>query len=290
MSPLKFISVVIAVVGLWLLSMSVFIVNEYEGAVKLWFGEFQRADYEPGLHFKTPFANSIRKFDRRILTLDANPEPYMTQEKKNVIVDSFVKWRITDIEQYYKSTRGSETTAMEILGKIVQEGLRNEFARRTVQEAISGERTEIMDLLKQALAKQAGEIGTEVIDVRIKRIELPPSVQQPVFQRMETERERAAKEIRARGMEAAARIEADADRQKTIILAEAYREAEQLRGEGEGKAAEIYAKAYNQNRQFYEFYRSISAYKTVFSSSSDVLVLDPNSEFFRYFGDDKGKK
>ncbi|MFO7593969.1 MAG: protease modulator HflC [Pseudomonadota bacterium] len=268
--------------------MSFFIVDETELAIKFRLGEIVRTDYEPGIYFKLPFVNNVRKFDSRILTLDAQPERYLTLEKKNVIVDAFIKWRISDVANYYTTMAGSERNAGQRLSQVIKNGLRDEFGKRTIQEAISGERSEIMNVITAQIERQATQFGIEVVDVRIKRIELPASVSGSVYQRMEAERSRVAKELRSQGAEAAERIRADADRQRTVILAEAYRDAERLRGEGDATAAEIYAGAFEQDAEFYEFYRSLSAYRDVFSSQEDVLVLDPKSEFFKYFKDAQG--
>jgi len=290
MSSAKTFTLIIIAIALWIGSMSFFIVGQRELAVKFRLGEFERADYKPGIHWKMPFINNVRKFDRRILTLDAEPERYLTLEKKNVIVDAFIKWRISNVENYYKTMGGDEHRAGMRLSQVIKNGLRDEFGKRTIQEAISGERAEIMNVITQQIEEQAKQFGIEVVDVRIKRIELPPEVSGSVYDRMEAERARVAKELRSRGAEAAERIKADADRQRTVILAEAYRDAERLRGEGDGKAADIYAKAFNKDKEFYAFYRSLDAYKNVFSKKSDVLVLDPESAFFKYFKDSNGRK
>ena len=289
MSPAKSMSLVLVAVVLWLGSMSFFIVDERELAVKFRLGEFDRADYTPGVYFKIPFINNVRKFDSRILTLDAEPERYLTFEKKNVIVDAFIKWRISDVENYYKTMGGDERRAGMRLSQVIKNGLRDEFGKRTIQEAISGERAQIMNVITAQIEEQAKQFGIEVVDVRIKRIELPPEVSGSVYDRMEAERARVAKDLRSRGAEAAERIRADADRQRTVILAEAYRDAERIRGEGDGRAAEIYAQAFSKDEKFYEFYRSLDAYKNVFTSQEDVLVLDPESEFFKYFKEAGGK-
>ncbi len=290
MSPVKMISLFVAALVLWLGSMSIFVVNEKELAIKFRLGEFVRADYKPGIYFKVPFINNVRKFDSRILTLDAPPVPYLTLEKKNLIVDSFIKWRIANVEAYYRTMRGQESRASERLSKVVQEGLRNEFAKRTIQEAISGERSEIMDVMTSKIAEQAREFGLEVVDVRIKRIELPAEVSESVFQRMRAERERVAMDLRSRGSEAAERIRADADRQHTVLIAEATRDAEQIRGDGDGKAAEIFANAFGKNEKFYELYRSLDSYKKVFTQKDDLLVLDSEAEYFKYFKNASGQK
>ena len=285
-----FILVLLGVL-LWLGSMSVFVVDQRELAIKFRLGEIQDSQYEPGIYFKLPFINNVRKFDRRIMTLQAEQERYLTLEKKNVIVDAFIKWRINpaEVENYYRTMGGDERRAETRLSQIIKDGLRSEFGKRTIQEAISGERAEIMDIITQEIKTQVHAFGIEVVDVRIKRIELTPDVSNSVYARMEAERARVAKELRSRGAEAAERIKADADRQRTVILAEAYRDSERTRGEGDAKAAEIYAKAYQQDEKFYALYRSLNAYQSVFSSPQDVLVLDPNSEFFQFFKNAGGK-
>ncbi|HFQ92254.1 MAG TPA: protease modulator HflC [Chromatiales bacterium] len=268
---------------------SLFTVKEWERAALFKFGEIVRTDYEPGLHFKIPIVNNIRKFDGRIQTLDADPERYLTAEKKNVIVDSFVKWRIDDVAPYYTTMGGDTVRANIRLSQIIKDGLRSEFGKRTIQDVISGERKKIMDILLVNTAAQAKEFGIRVVDVRIKRIDLPEDISNSVYRRMEAERARTAKDLRSKGAEAAERIRADADRQRTVILAEAYREAEQTRGQGDAKAAEIYANAFNQDPEFYSFYRSLNAYKATFKSENDILVLEPDSDFFRYFKSVQGK-
>lgn len=289
MAPAKMFTLAIAALVVWLVSMSVFTVTERELAIKFRLGELVRADYEPGLHLKWPFVNRVQKFERRILTLDAEPARFLTLEKKNVIVDTFVKWRISDVASYYTTMSGDERRAAERLSKVINDGLRGEFGKRTIQEAISGERSEIMKVINAQIEAQVKQFGIEVVDVRIKRIELPAEVSSSVFLRMEAERARVAKDLRSRGAEAAERIRADADRQRTVILAEAYRKAEQLRGEGDGQAAQIYAKAFGKDERFYQLYRSLGAYRNVFNKQEDVLVLDPQSEFFKYFRTPAGR-
>lgn len=267
-----------------------FIVSERERAVLLRFGEVVEPDVKPGLHFKLPIVNKVRIFDGRLLTLDALPQRYLTQEKKAVIVDSFVKWRVADVESYYTATSGDEQVAKRLLTSRVDTGLRNQFGARSMHEVVSGERDELMIELTAKLNEIAQqELGIEILDVRVKGIDLPPEVSSSVFSRMSTEREREAREHRAKGRELAEGIAADADRQKTVIEAEAYREAEQIRGEGDAEAASIYADAYNQDPEFYAFYRSLSAYKETFGNADDLLVLDPQSDFFKYLNDSKGK-
>ena len=264
--------------------MSLYTVDEREKAILFALGEIKQVDVPPGLHAKVPFFNNVRKFDSRILTLDAQPELFLTSEKKNVIVDFFVKWRINDVGQYWRSTRGDERNAQIRLSQIMKDGLRNEFGKRTIQEAVSGERRQIMEILRVKADSLASELGIGVVDVRISRIDLPDEVSGSVYDRMRAERERVAADFRARGQEAAERIRAQADREATVILANARSEADRVRGEGDAKATEIYAKAYNRNPEFYAFYRSLEAYRKTFSGKNDVIVLQPDSEFFRYFG------
>ena len=273
-------AVVVLIIGL----MSVFIIDERELALKFRLGEIVKTDFKPGIHFKFPFINNVRKFDKRILTLDARPANYLTKEKKNVNVDFFVKWRINDVATYYKSmSGGNERIAAERLYTVVNDSLREQFSKRTIQEVISGERKELMDTSTSAANKQVKKFGISVVDVRVKRIDFSEDISNSVYRRMEAERTRVAKDYRSRGAEAAERIRADADRQRTVTLAEAYRDAEKTRGDGDGKASAIYAKAYNKDREFYSFYRSLTAYKNSFDSQSDIMVLDPSSDFFKYF-------
>jgi membrane protease subunit HflC len=264
-------------------SFSIFTVHEREKAILFRLGEIVKTDFTPGLYLKMPFVNNVRLFDARIQTLDAEPERYLTSEKKNVIVDAFVKWRIGDVERYFTSTGGDPNTANSRLSQIIKDGLRGEFGKRTIQEVVSGERKEIMDILTAQANEQAKTFGIDLVDVRIKRIDLAKEISDSVYRRMEAERLRVAKDLRARGAEAAEIIRADADRRRTVLLAEAYREAQTIRGEGDGSAAKIYADAYNQDKEFYALYRSLSAYRNTFANKGDVLVLEPDSEFFKYF-------
>ena len=266
-----------------------FVVHQWESALKLQLGRIVDADYEPGLHWRIPFIQEVKKFDRRIQTLDARPDRFLTIEKKDVIVDSFAKWRIANVAQYFRSTGGDPAKTGRLLSERINTSLRDEFGKRTVQEVVSGERAEIMQLLTKASDEQANELGVEIIDVRVKQIDLPPEVSESVYARMRAERERVARDLRAQGAEAAERIQADADRQQTVILADGFREAETLRGEGDGRAADIYAQAYNQNREFYSFYRSLNAYRDVFNTEGNMMVIGPDSEFFRYFKNQAGK-
>lgn len=288
MSSNRMPSLIVLAVGVLLVaSFSVFKVYEWERVVLFRLGEIVRTDYEPGLHFMIPIINNVRKFDARALTLDVEPERFLTAEKKNVIVDSFVKWRIDDVTRFYTAVLGDEAQARQRLDQIIKDGMRGEFSKRTINEVISGERSRIMTALAVNANQQAKELGISIIDVRIKRIDLPPDVNSAVYRRMEAERTRVAKDFRSRGYEASERIRADADRQREVIIAEAYRDAEQVRGEGDAIAADTYAKAYTKNAEFYAFYRSLNAYRAAFGGK-DLLVLEPDSEFFQYFKGGKG--
>ncbi len=269
-----------------LLMFSVFTVDVREKAILFQLGEIIRSDFEPGLHFKVPFINNVRKFDARIHTLDSAPERFLTSEKKNVIVDAFVKWRITDVSPYFTRVGGDSRQAELRLDQVIKDGLRSEFGKRTINEVVSGERVQIMETITVNANREANRLGVEVVDVRVKRIDLPPNLSDSVHQRMKAERSRVANDFRSRGREAAERIRADADRQRTVILAEAYRDAELMRGDGDAKATELYANAFNQDKEFYTLSRSLNAYKTVFGQQGDFLVIDPDSEFFRYFQQD----
>ena len=262
--------------------MTVFTVDEREHVIKFRFGESVKADYQPGLHFKIPFVNNIARYPDRILTYEESEERFLTGEKKNLIVDYFVTWRITDPAQYYRSARGDEIFAAQRLSAIIREGIKAEFSQRTVQEVVAAERSEIMNQMLVTASTQAPALGLEVVDVRVMRIELSDEVSGSVFSRMQQERGRVAAQLRAEGEEEAERIRADADRQRTIILAEAYRDAERIRGEGDAVAAETYANAYSQNPEFYSFYRSMSAYRQSIGGQQDVLVLSPDSDFFKF--------
>jgi membrane protease subunit HflC len=269
---------------------SVFYVDERELAIKFQFGEIVEADYAPGIHLKWPLMQNVRKFDNRILTIDAEAESFFTGEKKDLIVDSYVKWRIKNVSEYFKTTGGDEMRAGNLLYQTIKTGLREEFGKRTIQEVVAGERSEIMGITTDQARKKAETLGIEVVDVRIKRIEYPPGVSKSVYDRMRTERERVARDFRSKGAEQAERIRADADRQSKVIQAEAYRDSEIARGEGDAKSTDIYSKSFGKNRDFYRFYRSMDAYKKTFDSKDDVIVLEPDSEFFRYFNSPSGKK
>lgn len=280
---------VLFVVALSVVAGSLFIVSETERGVLLRFGRVINADIQPGLHVKFPFADQVRKFDARVMSLDAPEERFLTVEKKSMIVDSYAKWRIIDVAKYYTSTSGDEVAARRLLEQRINEGLRNQFAQRTLQEVVSGERDQLMvDLTTQLNGFTQTSLGIEVVDVRVKGIDLPAEVSAPVFNRMAAEREREAREHRAKGREQAEIIRADADRQQTVLLAQAYRDAELLRGEGDAEAANIYASAYNKDSEFFAFLRSLSAYQAAFKDENDILLVDPKGDFFRYLQDAKG--
>ncbi len=271
---------------LLLVANSLFVVKETERAVMLQFGELVNADIEPGLHVKIPWVNTVRKFDARIQTEDSTSERFLTLEQKALEVDSYAKWRIVDVGQFYVSTRGNVATAGALLAERINDGLRDQIGARTLIEVVSGERDQLMIALTEELNETtASDIGIEVIDVRVKRIDLPDDVRSSVYERMITERDREAQELRSRGEELAIGIRADADRQAVIFEAEAYRDAERIRGEGDAEATGIYASAYNRDTEFFAFLRSLNAYRETFSSKNDVLLLDPDSDYFKYLKD-----
>lgn len=276
--------ILIGLAGLLLvLSMSMFVVDQRQNSIVFRLGEVVAIQKEPGLYFKVPLLDNVRFFDVRILTIDtAEPERFLTSEKKNVLVDLFVKWRITDVRNYYTSVGGDEMNAQRRLLQTINDGLRAEFGNRTVHDVVSGERDKIMDLMRKKANEDASKIGVEVLDVRLKRVDLPQEVSGSVYGRMEAERKRVANELRSTGAAESEKIRADADKQKEVILAEAYREAQRIKGEGDAKASANYAKAYEINPEFYAFYRSLEAYRASFKNKNDVLVLEPNSEFFKY--------
>jgi len=286
---MKFIIILVAA-GILVGMSSLFVVDERQLAIKFRLGEIVDSEYEPGLHVKAPWPiMNVRKFDKRVLTLDTRPERFLTGEKKNVSVDFFVKWRIKNPASYYTSFMGDERQAGLRLLQIIKNGLQLEFDRRTIKQVVSDDRSEMMDSLTLKGNDEVKQFGIEILDVRIKQIELPEDVRNSVFQRMRAERERIAKEHRAQGQEAAKGIQAVAERERTVILAEATRDAEATRGEGDALATEIYASAYGRDQEFYEFYRSMNAYRAALSNSSDVLVLEPDTEFFKYFGNSAGQ-
>jgi membrane protease subunit HflC len=278
----------ILVVALGGLGMAgLFTVSETEYAIRFQLGRIVKMDYEPGLHFKWPFVNNIRKFDRRILTLDTSPELMLTSEQKYVNVDSFVKWRIKDVSRFYTSTQGNEAIALNRLHGIVSDRIRNQIASRTLVEVVSEQRVTTMKAIAEAADMAANEFGIEVVDVRIKSIELPDDVRDSVFRRMAADRQKAANLYRFEGREAAEKIRSDADRQVIVLLAEAERDGQKVRGEGDAIATSTYAGAYGQDEEFYRFYRSLQAYRSSFASNQDTLVIDPGSEFFDYFDRNK---
>ncbi|MDX1556275.1 MAG: protease modulator HflC [Xanthomonadales bacterium] len=266
---------------------SLFTVSETEYAIKFQLGRVVKADYGPGLHVKAPFINNVRKFDRRILTLDTQPENMITSEQKFVSVDSFIKWRIIDVAQFYISTQGNERNALNRLDSIIKDRIRNQIASRTLVEVVSEQRVSTMQDIQSRANEAAAEFGIEIVDVRIKAVELPEDVRESVFRRMAADRQKEANRYRFEGREEAERIRADADRQAQIILAEAEREGQTLRGEGDARATAIYAQAYGKDEEFYAFYRSLQAYGNAFGGSQDVMVVDPTSSFFDYFGSDR---
>ncbi len=277
-------ALVILVVVLVTASLSLFIVDQRQNAIVFRLGEVIDVKRAPGLYFKVPLLDNVRYFDIRILTIDtAEPERFLTSEKKNVLVDLFVKWRITDVRQYYVSVGGDEPRAQTRLLQTINDSLRAEFGNRTVHDVVSGERDKIMELMRDRANDDARKIGVEVLDVRLKRVDLPQEVSESVYRRMEAERKRVANELRSTGSAESEKIRADADKQREVIVAQAYREAQRIKGEGDAKSAATYARAYEANPEFYAFYRSLDAYKSSFKNRSDVLVLEPNSEFFKYF-------
>jgi membrane protease subunit HflC len=274
---------ILAVIVVAIGSSTVYYVDEREKAIVFQFGEIVRSNDEPGIHFKAPLINNVKFFDARVQTMDSDPELYLTREKKNLVVDSFVKWRITDASNYYTRLGGLVSNARNRLAQRVNDALRSEFGNRSVQQVISGDRVEIMDVVRQLTNEETASLGIEVLDVRLKRVDLDPDISERVYQRMEAERSRVAKDLRARGAEAAERIRADADRDRAIILAEARQAAQEVKGQGDAKATSIYADAFTRDREFYRMYRSLNAYRNTFATPDNLLVIEPDSEFFRYF-------
>ncbi|MDH0621376.1 protease modulator HflC [Pseudomonas chengduensis] len=283
MNNKSLIGLIVAVVVALVAWNSFYIVAQTERAVLLQFGRVVQPDVQPGLHVKIPYVNQVRIFDGRLLTLDSTSSRFLTLEKKALMVDAYAKWRVKDAERFYRSTSGMKQVADERLARRLEASLRDQFGKRTLHESVSGERDALMADVTATLNRAAErELGIEVVDVRVKAIDLPREVNRSVFERMSTEREREARELRAKGRELAEGIRADADRQRRVLLAEAYREAEELRGDGDAQAASIYANAFGQDQEFYSFYRSLQAYRESFADKRDVLVLDPGSDFFRY--------
>lgn len=277
------------------LAMSIFTVDQRLFAVVFQLGEVKQVITEPGLNFKVPMIQNVRFFEKRIITMDsAEPERFITSEKKNVLVDSYIKWRIVDPKLYYISVGGDESRAKTRLSQTVNAGLREEFGKRTVHDVVSGSRDKIMEQMREKADTDARKIGVQIVDVRLKRVELPTEVSDAVYRRMEAERKRVANELRSEGSAEAEKIRADADRQREIIIADAYRDAQKIKGEGDAKASAVYAQAFGQNPEFYAFYRSLEAYRGSFRTKNDVMVVEPNSDFFKYMknvgrGNDKGK-
>jgi membrane protease subunit HflC len=272
-------------------SLALFTVDQRESAIVFQLGEIKHIVSEPGLKVKIPLIQNVRYFDSRILTLDTpDAERFITSEKKNMLVDSFVMWRIADVKQYYVSVRGDEALAVTRLNQTVNSTLREEFGKRTVQEVISGERDKIMTVVREKLEDDAKRIGVQIVDVRLKRVELPPEVSEAVYRRMEAERRAVAAELRSQGFSDAEKIRAEGDKDREVIVAEAYREAQRTKGEGDARAAAVYARAFNENPEFFAFYRSLEAYRASFRNRSDVLILDPSSELFKYFKNPGGAR
>ena len=281
------ILVVLLVAILLVISNSIFTVDEREMALKFRFGEVIRADYEPGIHFKVPFVNNVGKYSKQILTINNPQELFLTLEKKNLFVDFFIKWKINDVQQYYISTGGDELVASQRLLETVKDGIRSEFAKRTVIEVVSEERDKVMSEMLNAAAFNAINLGIELVDVRVKRVELSDEVSESVYNRMRQERARFASELRAEGAEAAAIIKAEADREVTVIIANAYRDSEKIKGDGDASSTNLYAEAYTQDEEFYSFYRSMEAYKKSIGTGNDILVLDGEGDFFKYLKQSK---
>ena len=285
---IRFGFILAIVVGV-IVYMSTFIVHERELAIKFKLGEIVEANYDPGLYFQIPIINNIRKFDSRVLTMDTPSERFLTVEKKNVIVNSFVKWRITDPKTFYTSTRGDQRRAIARMASIINDELKGKIASQTMREVISGERAIIMQEVTDKAAIKIEDLGISLIDVRVKKVELPDNVSNNVYRRMQTERQTVAKEFRSRGEEQAKQIRANADRQREEILAEAYRKSEEIRGNGDALAAKTYADSYNQDREFYSFYRSLKAYDTSFGNNQDIILLSPDSDFFKFFKESESR-
>ena len=285
-------TIVLILLGVLILgSMTVYTVDQRQNAMVFQLGQVIAVNKAPGLYFKLPLIQNVRYFDTRILTLDpVDPDRFITSEKKNVLVDYFAKWRIVNVKQYYVSVGGDETRAQTRLQQTINDGMRAEFGKRTIHEVVSGERDQIMAALRTKANQDASKIGVEVIDVRIKHVDLPAEVSDSVYRRMEAERKRVANELRSTGSAEAEQIRADADRQREVIIADAYRDAQRIKGEGDAKASAIYAAAYSQNPEFYAFYRSMDAYRQSFKNKSDMLVLEPNSYFFKYMQSPKATK
>lgn len=287
---MKNILLIIIAAVVFIFATATYTVDERETAIKFRFKEIVDTDIKPGLHFKIPFVNTVEKFSTLILTLDAQPDRFLTGEKKYVKVDFFVKWRISDVSKFYRATRGDLARAQNRLESIMKDGLRNEFSTRTIKEAITGERGEIMTALRQKAKESAESLGIEIVDTRVSQIDFPESVSESVYERMRSERQRVAQDFRSRGKAEGEKIKAVADRKAVIIEANAYRDAEKIRGEGDAKSAELYAQAYKKNPEFFSFYRSLGAYKKSMGNGGDIMVIEPDSDFFRYFKSESGQR
>lgn len=283
MSNRQMVIVGVILLGLFTLSQSFFIVDERERVILFQFGEVKGLDFEPGLHLKTPFVQNTRSVERRVMSLDSRSEEFLTSEKKNVKVNYYVKWKVAELRKFYRATGGQELVAADRLSSIMNRALRDQFSTRTIREAVSDERNAIMQTVQEETREPVQELGVEIVDVRVKAIDLPDEVSESVYQRMRAERQRVAADFRARGKEEAEEIRADADRKAEVILANAYKEAEEIRGRGDARAAEIYANAYSDDQEFYQFYRSLNIYRRAFSGSDSVMVLQPEGELFKYF-------
>ncbi|MBT6273901.1 MAG: protease modulator HflC [Chromatiales bacterium] len=288
MNALKLVVIVVLLFVAVVAPMSLFTVHQTEVAILRQLGEIKRSDFEPGIHVKMPIFQNVLKFDSRIQSLDSEPELYLTSEKKNVNVDSFVKWRIKNVADFFTSTGGDPAAANSRLAEVLRKRLKDEFGTRTIVDVISGDRVQIMEVVTKTMNEYGASLGVEIVDVRIKRIDLPATVSNSVFRRMQAERQEVAKQYRSRGEKEATTIRARAERERTVMYAEARRDGERTRGEGDALAADIYAQAYSQDSEFYGLYRSLNAYRTSFGSNNDILLMKPDSEFFRYFKDPMG--
>lgn len=286
---MKNIVIIVIAILVFIFATATYTVDQRETAIKFRFKEIVESDIQPGLHFKIPFVNTVEKFSRLILTLDANPDGFLTSEKKEVEVDFFVKWKIDNVDTFYRATRGDLVRAQNRLESIMKDGLRNEFSTRTIKEAITGERGEIMSALRDKAENPAKQLGIKIIDARVSKIDFPGSVSESVYARMRSERQRVAQDFRSRGLAEGEKIRAEADRKATLIEAEAYRKAEKIRGEGDAKSAEIYAGAYQKDPEFYAFYRSLGAYRKSLGNGGDIMVIEPDSDFFGYFRNQGGQ-
>ncbi len=286
---MKNIVIIVIAILVFIFSTATYTVDQRETAIKFRFKEIVKADIKPGLHFKIPFVNTVEKFSTLILTLDAKPDGFLTSEKKEVEVDFFVKWKIDNVDTFYRATRGDLVRAQNRLESIMKDGLRNEFSTRTIKEAITGERGEIMSALRDKAELPAKQLGIKIIDARVSKIDFPGSVSESVFERMRSERQRVAQDFRSRGLAEGEKIRAEADRKATLIEAEAYRKAEKIRGEGDAESAQIYAGAYQKDAEFYAFYRSLGAYRKALGNGGDIMVIEPDSDFFGYFRNQGGQ-